>query len=77
MKSCKGVKKDHLVLSKEHKIYIYKNKNPPTRPILFPNQDENLNINFMWPNSELDLVRYRSQFCCENKVECKQTVGEK
>jgi hypothetical protein len=27
------------------------------------------------PNSKLDLVRY-SQFCCENKMECKQTVSK-
>jgi hypothetical protein len=43
------------VSSKEHEIYILKNKkdNPLTRPILFPNQDENLNINFMWPYMRL------------------------
>jgi hypothetical protein len=44
MKSCQRIKK-YQVLSKEHEIYILKNKKQkPTRPILFPNQDENLNL---------------------------------
>jgi hypothetical protein len=43
------------LLSKEHEIYISKNKKeiPPIRPILFPNEDENLYINFMWPNLKI------------------------
>ena len=30
-------------------VWKIKNKNPPTRPIILANQDENLNINFMEP----------------------------